>query len=921
MSFSFNYLALLLLLSGGFWSAIARGTLAQIIPDKSLGNEGSIVTPNTTVKDALADLISGGAVRGNNLFHSFSEFNIPDGGRVYFANPDGIANILTRVTGNNLSQIFGTLGVDGAAHLFLLNPNGIVFGENASLDVNGSFLATTANSYIFNNGFEYSASNPQSPPLLTINLPVGLQFGKLAEAIAVKGTGNNLSLDPETFELNWEARAKGLDVHSRNTIALVGGEINLQGGNLTASQGRIELAGIAEKGKVSLIPADNGFSLDSQENTNFKDINLTQSASIDTSGDGSGNLQLQGKNISLLDGSVIRTNTLGDENGRQVKINAADSINIAGTNADLFSSGIYNEVEADATGNGGNLSIAARNVELLGGNIYNDTSGTGKAGNLNINTNDLKIKEGSQIASGTFGAGDGGILSVSANNIELSGGSPFSPSGLRTDTFATGKGGNLIIDADNLQIKDGAQIGAGTWNNGDSGDVIIQATNVEVIGFKFANGFIYSSGIFAPVFSLEPNSDDSNLTGNGGNLIIDTEQLIVRDGGAIVSSTSGKGNAGNISLRVDNIEVRDAIVDEVGSRSGISSRVEARGSGNGGNVDIVANNFNLIDGGSISVDTIGLGNAGNIKINAQNINVSGVSSGEPVFSIEQKSLPSQISAFSEGDFAAGSININTDTLQVGDRGTISVSNLGNGNSGNLNITSRELNLDNFATLEAQVKTGNQGNINLTTDNLFLQNNSQITATATGTATGGNISINNTDNIVLLDNSQIIANAIEGMGGNINTTTQGLFTSPDSKISASSEFGLDGNVKVEAINGDRPIESEQLPEKPIQAAEQIAASCKMGNNQFTLASKGGLPQNPGQYLRGETVWQDLRLPLDKTTTNFTTNDLPIEQNSPQSNIVEAQAWKINSQGKVELVAVNSHLGLSFNPYQCSQITSN
>ncbi|MHC5732259.1 MAG: two-partner secretion domain-containing protein, partial [Nostoc sp.] len=83
-------------------------------PDNTLGAEASQLKQNVLINGALGDKIEGGAARGSNLFHSFSEFNIPDGQRVYFANPIGIENILTRVTGGNASNIFGTLGVAGA---------------------------------------------------------------------------------------------------------------------------------------------------------------------------------------------------------------------------------------------------------------------------------------------------------------------------------------------------------------------------------------------------------------------------------------------------------------------------------------------------------------------------------------------------------------------------------------------------------------------------------------------------------------------------------------------------------------------------------------------------------------------------------------------------------------------------------------
>jgi filamentous hemagglutinin family protein len=142
---------------------------AQIIPDNSLGAETSRINPNITIKDLPSTEITGGAIRGANLFHSFQQFNVDAGRGVYFANPSNITNIFSRVTGSNVSNIFGKLGVLGNANLFLLNPNGIVFGPNATLDLSGSFLATTANSIKFRDGREFSASNPESAPLLTVS--------------------------------------------------------------------------------------------------------------------------------------------------------------------------------------------------------------------------------------------------------------------------------------------------------------------------------------------------------------------------------------------------------------------------------------------------------------------------------------------------------------------------------------------------------------------------------------------------------------------------------------------------------------------------------------------------------------------------------------------------------------------------------
>jgi filamentous hemagglutinin family protein len=169
---------------------------AQIIPDHTLGGSNSIVQPI----NSLLDRINGGAIRGNNLFHSFQEFNIGQGQSAYFTDPTGITNIFSRVTGSNPSQLLGTLGVAGNANLFFLNPNGIIFGPNAKLDISGSFVASTANSVVFPNGMQFSASNPEAPPLLRINLPapIRLQFASQQPGALVNtgnlAAGQNLSL-------------------------------------------------------------------------------------------------------------------------------------------------------------------------------------------------------------------------------------------------------------------------------------------------------------------------------------------------------------------------------------------------------------------------------------------------------------------------------------------------------------------------------------------------------------------------------------------------------------------------------------------------------------------------------------------------------------------------------------------------------
>jgi filamentous hemagglutinin family protein len=233
------------LVIGGAIACTCDRSLAQITPDATLGTERSVVTPNVNVKSQTADQIDGGAVRGANLFHSFSEFNVGNGQRVYFTNPTGIDNILSRVTGTNPSNILGTLGVNGGANLFLLNPQGIVFGPNAKLDIAGSFVASTANRLVFENGSMFSATNPQAPPLLTINVTPGLQYGSNQPG-AIRNAGNlsvgqNLTLAAGNLDLQGQLHAgRNLTLQALDTvkvrdsvtspfIASAGGQLMVQG--------------------------------------------------------------------------------------------------------------------------------------------------------------------------------------------------------------------------------------------------------------------------------------------------------------------------------------------------------------------------------------------------------------------------------------------------------------------------------------------------------------------------------------------------------------------------------------------------------------------------------------------------------------------------------------------------------------------
>lgn len=547
-------------------------TFAQIAPDTTLGSESSEIVP----LNPSTDQIDGGAIRGTNLFHSFEEFNVDAGRGIYFSNPAGIENILSRVTGKNPSKIFGKLGVlGGNANLFLINPTGIIFGADASLNVGGSFIATTANAIGFGNQGFFSASAPDVPPVLTIN-PSALLFNSFVAGEITNSSINSAGqrLNPFPFAPSAVKNLIGLQVPNGKSLLLVGGNLNLNGGGLNALGGRVELGAVANSGAVGLNVNGDNLSLSFPDNIALADISFSNRARVDTSGEGSGNIQVRGKRITLNRGSQIAADTLGSKSGGTLSVTASDSLNLTGVTID--------------------------------GTLSSRTAAAGDAGNITINTKKLIVQGGAQITTYTSGNGSGGKLSVNATeSVELIGTSPGrTPSSLFSATTATGNAGDLTINTSKLIVQDGAQISTDSsyvedaFGNfilatGRGGDLIVNATDlVELTGTS-------RSGLSSQL------SASTQGTGNGGNIKIATNSLIIRDKAQATVSSQGTGNAGNLEVQAKSIGLQN------GSKL-LSTNTLGKG---GGNITLKDLDLLLLrDNGEISTNAGDVGNGGNINI-------------------------------------------------------------------------------------------------------------------------------------------------------------------------------------------------------------------------------------------------------------------------------------------------------------------
>ncbi|BAZ50272.1 hypothetical protein NIES4103_28880 [Nostoc sp. NIES-4103] len=722
--------------------------LAQVTADQTLGTQVVDIGLRSFILD-------GTTVDNTNLFHSFSNFNVPNSGAAIFLNEPNIVNIFARVTGGTASNIQGLIRTQGSANLFLMNPNGIIFGKNAQLNIGGSFVATTANSIQFPGGAEFSSTSSVTPEntLLSVN-PTAFLFNQ----IAAQGT-NSI-----------ENRA-ALEVPNNKTLILLGGrvaptpestgQILMDGGRIFALDGRIEIGGLTAPGIVGLNVDGDNLRLNFPENVarvNASFVNQSAAAVFGASG---GNIIVNANDFNLLNSSNLYTGIVVNQGipsvqAGDISINATGIVTIA-DQSDIGNTSIQ-------PGNSGNINVVAESLKIINGSGIQATATQGNSGVVNIKVNDTVSLSGR--GGGTFS--DRSLSpSVITSNVRRPRDSSVSSSPPNlSGTPTSGKSGGINIQAQNLTLADGGLISATNFLADDSGDIKIQADNSITLNDS------------AAIFSI------TNGKGNAGNLSITTNRLILENSSQLSTSTFGSSNAGNINITARDISVDNSlIIASALSFPGVISNV-----GDAGNVNIQTGKISLTNSGSISSasgepepgETIGRG--GNINITAtDSIEIDSQNSTDFITGILTRTFSSS---------RAGDVTLETKNLLVKNGGSIRVeaaNNLG-GNAGNLTINASD-SIDlissnrNFPSLlttgvypftENIVPVGNGGDITINTKHLQLTN-SAISAATFGKGNAGDIFILSNQGVIVDNstiNSRVGAGGV-GNAGDIQIQTQNL----------------------------------------------------------------------------------------------------------------------------------------------------
>ena len=853
----------------GAVSLISQPVTAQITPDNTLSDENSEVTSISEEEQQ----IDGGAIRGSNLFHSFSEFNVGENQTVNFANPENIANIFSRVTGNNLSQILGDLGVLGNANLFLINPNGIVFGENASLNVNGSFVATTANSINFSDGNRFAANPATGKPLLTINLPNALEFGNEPGTITNRAQSPQKAVSNEQF--NNDGNPAGLLVQPEKTLALIGGDVVFEGGNLTATGGNIEVGSVGANSSISLSLSESQITFDYQAANTFSDITLTNrdgfglGFTFDEDGeivfdengrpvftfvetpvasflDAStstmpGSINIRGKNINISNGSQLQTFTSFDLPGGNIRLNATEQITVDGNNVVPGDVIVPSAIASFTTslGDAGNITVDTRTLIVReGAKIASEATATfnpiteesvpseGNAGTIQIDAESIILSDRGEINSGTQGTGKGGEINLIAKNITLD-----RESAVTTSTFQAGNAGAIEVTAsDSINLNNSSQISskAGTNSTGNAGSIILQGTKIWLDNES----------------RIDTNTGGE---GDGGVIDITADDTLLLDNASVLLSQvreTAMGNAGSINITSSSVKFDNNSL----------AFASTQGQGNAGAINIIARNFLNLDNRSLllaQVEEDAIGNAGAINISASNIK----------FDRESQAL-----ADTQGKGNAGIINItesNSLTLNRESLLITQVSENAEGNAGDIEIATSNFAITNNSFVISDSKgIGNAGNISLEVkERLVAENNSVIRSglEENGVGRGGNITVDSPE-IVFNNNSGLSSGTKgEGRGGNIEVTAESLFIDRVSFVSSSSSEGATGTGGSININ-----------------TEKMSVTDESGINAFTTTNFNG----------GEIIINARQVALSEGGTIFAATDSLGNAGNIELNIAES-----------------------------------
>ncbi|MGB6299157.1 MAG: hypothetical protein WBF90_23675, partial [Rivularia sp. (in: cyanobacteria)] len=661
--------------------------------------------------------------------------------------------------------------------------------------------------------------NPEDKPLLSVNVPLGLQYGK-NQAGNINNSGS-------------------LSVNSGNNITLISNSFE-NTGTLKADGGQISIAAIGNEGFASLEKSGELLSLtqpDNIINSDSRNIGIINKGNIDASiqtGIG-GKITILGGRIGLLENSLfnasgsagggevivgnnnttatyidpkasIQSNALITGNGGKITVSATQSTRAYGS---FSAKGGLNNGNGGLVETSGNnfLDVAGITVDtnanngsngiwlLNSGNILfgsqNNLNSTYKSNNyaifeplksdtvLDIFTIEKQLSTGNNVKIHASKTGsEAGNIAADRINIKAENNTPVTLT-LQADNDITLLKGNIQSTSNRLGMVVQADTDANGKGNLSFGNNISKSFIVDTKGEKFtatASGYISLSG--AEIWSHNTGVTDSE------NIAIATANNIEMKKSGILQTASGVGNNGDINIKTDSENIAIATANNIEMKnSGIIQTTS--GVGNNGDINIKADSLSIQ--GGIDNKTAGNGNAGNINIKVNSLSIK----------------DGAISSVSEGNGNIGRIKIEAESLDI-DKGMIQSYSKSIGNEGYITVNANSISLQNGGFLISTQENGNAGKLKLNAINkIFIGQGGTLNGDSNSNQQGNASDITlNTGSLVLEKDATIAANAknpnSQANAGNININAESILMTNDSAIASNtSGKGNAGEIRLQA----------------------------------------------------------------------------------------------------------------------------
>ncbi|HYZ34050.1 MAG TPA: hypothetical protein VE684_17400, partial [Crenalkalicoccus sp.] len=553
-------------------------------------------------------------------------------------------------------------------------------------------------------------------------------------------------------------------------------------------------------------------------------------ASANSMGAGPGGaVRIAADSLTLVNAGAVRALALGAGRGGSIVVDLTGPLLVDGTGGGPGATQISASTVLNSSGDAGPVTVTAQDITVLNnGQIASSSVGRGVGGDISVTargtitlsglTGQRAIAGATLSGTGTgltgivalgarFGAGGPGRITVQSGNLTIG---PFAGISATSQSGTTSSGG-VVVRVDGRLLMDSTQFGTANIDlsariaaasrvsaTADAGSVLVEAgeitmlNNSSILSTTTGSGqggsirvishggltMAAPAGGEAPAITARASQDS---TGDAGNIVVQSAGPLTLSGSGtnIIASTAGTGNAGSVSLSAPQISVLQG--------ASVASEVRSGGSGSGGTITIATPGALLVDGSGsntssrISTSAIGTtaGPAGSLTITAGSVTVQN---------------DGAIIGRSNGIGGGGAVALNVagDVLVQGAGSVIGSQANGSGDAGGITIAAQNLRITDGGAISTAARASNGGNIRIAArDLVYLRQGSLTTSVQGAQGTGGNIDLS--ARALILDGSQIQANAVGGNGGNILIATGLIIRSPDSSITASSQFGAPGAI--------------------------------------------------------------------------------------------------------------------------------